>query len=221
MLSYTWSRTIDTSSGWFDAENGIGGRPVQNYHDIDDARGTSSYDIPHIVTWATIWELPFGRGKRWLDDGSAASWIFGNWQLNWMLLARSGQPFSVVAGGDPANLGFTNYARADLVGDPNLDNPTADRWFNVDAFRTPVNAFGNSERNLLRAPAFWNVDLGVQKNVPLGNDRELQIRVEAFNVFNHINMGNPDTNLASVNVGRITGMSGRPRQIQFGMRVAF
>jgi len=220
ILSYTWSRTIDTSSGWFDAENGIGGRPVQNYWDIDDARGTSSYDIPHIVTWATIWELPFGRGKRWLNEGSA-SWILGNWQLNWMLLARSGQPVTVVAGGDPANLGFTNYSRADLVGDPNMDNPTADRWFNVDAFRAPVNAFGNSERNLLRAPAFWNVDLGVQKNIPIGNDRELQLRVEAFNVFNHINMGNPDSNLASVNVGRITGMSGRPRQIQFGMRVVF
>jgi outer membrane receptor protein involved in Fe transport len=220
ILSYTWSKTIDTSSGWFDAEGGIGGRPVQNYWDIDDARGTSSYDIPHIVTWATVWELPLGRGKRWLDDG-AASWILGNWQLNWMLLARSGQPMTVIAGGDPANLGFSNYARADLVGDPKLDNPTPERWFNVAAFANPVNAFGNSERNILRAPGFWNVDLGVQKNVPFGSGRELQLRVEAFNVFNHINLGNPDVNLASVNVGRITNMSGRPRQIQFGLRLVY
>ena len=55
MFSYTWSRSIDTSSGWFNAENGIGGGAgVQNYHDIDSNRAVSSYDVPHIVTWATV-----------------------------------------------------------------------------------------------------------------------------------------------------------------------
>jgi hypothetical protein len=222
LFSYTYSRTIDTSSGWFDAENGIGGRPVQNYWDIDDARGLSSYDIPHIVTWATIWELPFGRGKRWLNQG-AASWILGNWQLNWMLLARSGQPITITAGGDPANLGYSNYARASLVpgANPELDNPTPDKWFNTGAFVAPVDSFGNSERNLLRAPSFWNVDLGLQKNIPAGKGREVQVRLEAFNVFNHINDGNPTVDMTNANFGRITGMSSRPRQLQLGVRLAF
>jgi hypothetical protein len=59
MLSYTWSHSVDTSSGWFAAENGIGGGGVvQNYWDIDDARGVSAYDVPHILTWATIWGSP-------------------------------------------------------------------------------------------------------------------------------------------------------------------
>jgi hypothetical protein len=220
MLSYTWSRTIDTSSGWFDAEGGIGGRPVQNYWDIDDARATSAYDIPHILTWASTWELPFGQGKRWLTDGFASK-ILGNWQVSWILLARSGQPMAVTAGGDPANLGFSNYARADLVGDPELSDPTPDRWFNTAAFAAPVNAFGNSERNILRAPSYWNVDLTLQKNVPLGSERQLEFRVEAFNVFNHINDGNPNVDITNANFGRITGMSGRPRQIQFGLRLAY
>jgi hypothetical protein len=220
MLSYTWSRSVDTSSGWFDAEGGIGGRPVQNYWDIDDARATSSYDIPHILTWASIWELPFGRGKRWLNDG-ALSWVLGNWQLSWMLLARSGQPMTVTAGGDPANLGFSNYSRADLVGDPHLDDPTAAMWFNTAAFAAPVNAFGNSDRNLLRAPSFWNVDLTVQKNIPFGNGRQVELRVEAFNVFNHINDGNPTVDLTSANFGTITGMASRPRQVQFGLRLVY
>ena len=220
MLSYTWSRTVDTSSGWFDAEGGIGGRPVQNYWDIDDARGTSSYDIPHILTWASVWELPFGRGKRWLNDGTA-SWILGNWQVSWMLLARSGQPMTVTAGGDPANLGFSNYSRADLVGDPGLDDPTADMWFNTAAFAAPVNAFGNSDRNILRAPSFWNVDLTLQKNIPLGRGRQLELRAEAFNVFNHINDGNPNVDITNANFGRITGMASRPRQVQFGLRFVY
>jgi hypothetical protein len=222
LFSYTYSRSIDTSSGWFDAENGIGGRPVQNYWDMDDARGISSYDIPHIVTWATIWELPFGRGKRWLNQG-ASSWILGNWQLNWMLLARSGQPMSITAGGDPANLGFSNYSRASLVPgqDPELDNPTPNKWFNTAAFVTPVNSFGDSKRNLLRAPSFWNVDMGLQKNIPAGKGREVQIRLEAFNVFNHINEGNPTVDMTNANFGRITSMSSRPRQMQLGIRLAF
>src|SRR4029453_7651093 len=76
MLSYTYSRSNDTSSGWFNAENGIGGGgTVQNWYDMDNARGTSSYDIPHLLTWATVWELPFGNGKRWLHGGGAATWL--------------------------------------------------------------------------------------------------------------------------------------------------
>jgi hypothetical protein len=223
MLSYTWSRTIDTSSGWFDAEGGIGGRPVQNYWDIDDARALSSYDVPHIVTWASIWELPLGRGKRWLDSGPA-SWLLGNWQVSWMLLARSGQPMTVVAPGDPANLGFSGYARASLVPgqDPELDDPTADKWFNTAAFTTPVNSFGDSDRNILRAPSFWNVDMVLQKSVPFGKGRELQLRLEAFNVFNHINEGNPASlEVGNANFGRITSMASRPRHLQLGLRLVY
>ena len=222
-LSYTFSKTEDTSSGWFNVENGIGGGAggVQNYWDIDSNRARSGYDIPHIVTWSTVWELPFGRGKHWMQDGPL-SWVLGNWQLNSMLLARSGQPFTVTAGGDPANIGQTNYARADLIGKPQVEGPTAERWFNVDAFAAPVNAFGNSERNLLRAPAFWNVDVGLQRNLRVGGTRDLQIRIEAFNVFNHINLGNPGVAVDNrASFGRITSMSGRPRQLQFGARLVF
>jgi hypothetical protein len=224
LFSYTYSQSIDTSSGWFGVENGIGGgATVQNYHDIDDARGLSGYDIPHILTWATIWELPFGRDKRWLNQGGAAAWILGDWQLNWMLMARSGQPLTITAPGDPANLGHSNYARVNLVPgqNPELDNPTPDRWFNTAAFVAPVNSFGDSERGVLRAPSFWNVDMALQKSIPAGKDREVQVRLEAFNVFNHINDGNPNTDVSNANFGRITGMSSRPRQLQLGLRLVF
>jgi hypothetical protein len=224
MLSYTYSRSVDTSSGWFGAENGIGGSAnVQNYWDIDSNRALSSYDVPHILTWATIWELPVGRGKRWLSDGPA-SWVLGNWQLNWFLLARSGAPFTPFVGGDPANIGVTNYSRPNLVGDPNLDDPTVDRFFNVAAFAVPVNQFGDARRSSLRGPGFWNVDLGLQKNISIGGRREVQVRVEAFNVFNHINWALTN-NFAAIDnaatAGKITSMAGRPRQIQFGLRLVY
>ena len=222
LFSYTWSRSIDTSSGWFNAEGGIGGgATVQNYHDIEGNKALSSYDVPHIVTWAAIWELPFGSNKRWLREGPAAA-IFGGWQLNTFLLARSGQPFTPTVGGDPANLGHTGYARPNLVGDPKLDNPTADRWFNPAAFAIPVNSFGNAGRNILRAPGFWNVDLGVQRNIRTGANKNLMIRLEAFNVFNHINLGNPAVAIDNpATVGRITSMVGTPRQLQLSVRFAY
>jgi hypothetical protein len=224
MLSYTLSRSVDTSSGWFGAENGIGGSAnVQNYWDVDSNRAVSSYDVPHLLTWATVWELPVGRGKRWLNSG-AASWILGNWQLNWFLLARSGTPFTPWVGGDPANIGVTNYSRPNLVGDPKLDEPTVDRFFNVAAFAVPVNQFGDVERNSLRGPGYWNVDLGLQKNIPLGGTRELQVRIEAFNVFNHINWALTN-NFAAIDnaatAGKVTSMAGRPRQLQLGFRLVY
>ena len=220
-LSYTFSKTVDTSSGWFNAENGIGGGAhVQNYHDLDDARADSSYDVPHLLTWGTVWELPAGHGKRWLSEGPA-SWVLGNWQLNSMLLARSGQPYTLTVGGDPANIGVSGYARPNLVGDPEVADPSDERWFDRTAFAIPVNSFGNSERNAYRAPAFWNIDLGLQKNIPLPDNRRLELRIEVFNALNHINLGNPDVRIDQPTAGRITSMNGIPRQVQFGVRLVY
>ena len=222
IVSYTFSRSIDTSSGWFNAEGGIGGgATVQNYHDIEANKALSSYDIPHIFTWATIWELPLGEGKRWMQDGLGAM-ILGRWQVNTFLMARSGQPFTPTVGGDPANLGHTGYARPNLIGDPEVDDPNADRWFNAAAFAIPVNSFGDAGRNILRAPGYWNVDLGLQRNISLGGTKLLSIKVDAFNVFNNINLGNPAVAIDTpATVARITGMSGTPRQIQFGLRLQY
>jgi hypothetical protein len=223
-VAYTWSRSVDTSSGWFGVENGTGGGSgVQNYWDIDSNRAVSSYDVPHIFTWSTIWELPFGRGKRWLQEGML-SYFLGNWQLNWMLLARSGAPFTPTVAGDPANIGVTNYARPNLVGDPHVDDPTVDRFFNAAAFAIPVNSFGDADRNLLRGPGYWNVDVGLQRNIRFAGTWDLQVRVEAFNVFNHINwaISNPFAAIDNpATVGRINSMTGRPRQLQFGARLLF
>lgn len=246
LLSYTWSKSIDTSSGWFNAENGIGGNStVQNYHDRDSNRAVSSYDVPHLLTWGTVWELPFGKGKRWLPTGPA-SWILGNWQANWLLLARSGQPFTLEVGGDPANIrSGQTYSRANLISDPFQAGPvlahpdlrchttisagglaadevrTARTWYNPCAFATPVNSFGNAGRNILRVDDWWNVDFSLFKNVPILENSRLQLRVEAFNIFNHMDLGNPSTRLDQTTPGRITSVSHAPRQLQFGLRYVF
>jgi hypothetical protein len=116
ILSYTFGKSTDVSSGYFNVENGPGGgSSVQNYYDQNSARGVSSFNIRHFVSWATVYELPFGRGKALLSHGPLA-WILGNWQLNYIMQARTGQPYNLAVNGDVANLrgsapNIGNYAR--------------------------------------------------------------------------------------------------------------
>ena len=220
LFNYTWSKSIDdTGSGWFGTENGIGGTGVQDFYDQRSNRAVSSYDIPHLLTAGLIWDIPG-------PSTGAARAVLGGWQLNWLVSARSGQPFTPDLSGDRANIGARsgwNYTRPHLVGNPELSNPDENRWFNADAFAIPQFEYGNAGRNILRAPRLFNADFSLFKSIPLGEQRSLQFRAEAFNVFNKINLGNPATRLDQPNPGRITTVAGhgRPRQLQFGLRFAF
>jgi hypothetical protein len=146
--------------------------------------------------------------------------------MNWLATIRSGQPFTPDVGGDIANLQARaggNYGRPNLVGDPEIANPDENQWFNANAFAVPVLSFGNSGRNILRAPGLFNADFSLFKKIPMGEQRTLEFRAEAFNVFNKINLGNPRTRIDQPTPGRITEVAGasRPRQLQFGLRFAF
>jgi hypothetical protein len=223
LINYTWSKSIDTSSGWFSAENGIGGQTVQDYHHPETYRAVSSYDVPHLFTAGVVWEIPAGRGKQWLASGPA-SWILGDWRVNTTLLARSGQPFTPDVGGDIANIGARsgyNYGRPNLIGNPRLDNPTATKWFDATAFAAPRLQYGNSGRNILRVDDVFNMDFSLFKTIPIRENRELQLRFESFNVFNHMDLGNPRTRVDQPEPGRITSISHLPRQLQFGLRFVF
>jgi len=131
LVSYTWSKSIDVGSGYFNVENGPGGgSTLQNFFDPSTGRGVSAYDIPHFLSWSTVYELPFGDGKRWFRSG-AASWILGNWQTNFIMQARTGQAFNIQVAGDLANLRGNapnapgNYLRPNLLADPYVAGPVA------------------------------------------------------------------------------------------------
>lgn len=222
LVSYTWSKSIDTSSGWFNVEGGVGGSAsVQNFHDRNSNRAVSSYDVPHLLTAAAGWEIPLGTGKRHFHTGVVAR-VLGGWQMNWLVIARSGQPFTVEVGGDRANIGNTQtYVRANIVGDPHAHRPTAEQWFDPGDFAIPDLAFGNSGRNILRTDGVFNADLGLTKRISAGERRHVEIRLEAFNVFNHMDLGEPRTRLDLATPGRVTSISHDPRQLQFGLRFVF
>ena len=112
--------------------------------------------------------------------------------------------------------------RADIVGDPNMSNPSTDRWFNPAAFAVPAPfTYGNSARNMLFGPGIFNWDAALFKNTRLTEKLRLEFRAEFFNILNHPNFGIPASNISvPATVGRISSASD-PRDIQFGMRLVF
>ena len=170
-----------------------------------------------------VYELPFGRGKAYGSDMSGiANHIVGGWQFNGIITASSGQPIGVGIGRDIANIGARSISqRPNLLGDPNIDNPTSDRWFDKSVFFEPAPfTYGNSGRNNIIGPSNQTWTLGFYKNFLIREPHSLQFRVEMFNAFNHVNLNNPTTGFDSVNLGRIFG-SASARQIQFGLKYYF
>src|SRR5262249_27767925 len=159
-------------------------------------RGVSSYDITHFLSWANVYELPFGRGKAWLNSGPA-SWILGGWQANSIFQVRSGAPYNLQVTGDLANIrgGAPNapgtYLRPNLIADPFKPGPvpanpdpncqktisqggraadaahTSLSWFNPCAFGIPSGAFGNLGRNAFRGLSVVKMDLSMFKGFPI------------------------------------------------------
>lgn len=216
LAAYTWSKSMDNgASAWF-------GRPPQDSHHPESSRGPSDYDRTHSMIISSIYELPVGVGKRWLNHG-LTSRVLGAWQANTMTTLQSGAPINLIVRGDVANVGNTvqDYARPNLVGDPRPEHRTNAIWYLPQLFAAPVFGYGNFGRNVLRAAPAYNCDLSLIKSIALTERIRSEIRVEAFNVFNLMNPGTPETNVLSPNAGRVSSISGRPREIQFAMKVSF
>ena len=229
LVSYTWSKAIDTgSSGWFAAENGSGAggsSSLQNYYDPNGSRSVSSYDIPHFLSMSGVWELPFGKGKRYFSQPALASRLLGNWQMNGVVQLRSGQPYNLAVSGDVANIGnsvsWWNYARPNLVGNPQPAHPTTQEWFNPSAFAVPSFSYGNFGRNVLRTPSVADADFSLFKNFLITESTIVSFRAEFFNLFNIQNYGAPNSLIGDPAAGRITSNVIPPRQIQFGLHINF
>ena len=226
LVSYTWSKSIDDASNFFTSA----GDPnfPQNSFNLAAERGRSNFDVRHRLAASYTWALPFGRTKRYLNDDNWVSTVFSGWETAGIITLQSGRPFTVMLLSDIDNsgtgrsiLGFGNNDRPNVIGNPELSNPTTDRWFNTSAFAfSAPGTFGDAGRNILDGPGFQNVNMSLLKNTALGERLNLQFRAEAFNLFNHPNFNLPDNFLGSPTFGRITSARD-PRHIQFGLKLLF
>ncbi len=219
-MAYTWAKSIDIGcSGFFGAE----GCSVQNEFNLNADRGVAANNIGHYFVGSLVYDLPFGRGRKFgADIPRALDHVIGGWQINTLVNFRQGLPYHVTVPGDLANIGNTGYLRANLVGDPNLGNPTPERWINTDAFAAPAAfTFGTLGRNTLRPDNVYRFDISLFKNFKVTERIGVQLRAEAFNAFNSTMFDKPDSNLVSARFGLVTGTQVPPREFQMGLKILF
>ncbi len=223
--AYTWSHAISQTAELFVA--GDNGGP-QDISCFACERGSSSNDTRHRLVNSYMINLPFGKGKRFLNRSGFLDALFGGWQMTGILSLQTGQYYDLTIANATAELGTNGVGawRPNVIGDHRLPSPTPNLWLNPDAFEIPRDSsgsptFGNLGRNALQEDGIFNWDVGLMKNFQLTERFRLQFRWEVFNVTNHPSYGTPNTNFSSPDVGKITSTLGLPRQQQLGVRFSF
>jgi hypothetical protein len=233
--AYTYSKSIDESQEHL-ASGGTGSF-TQNNRDLRERRGPSDFDVRHRFVASYIYELPFGKGRSYLNSG-ALSEILGGWRISGLANIRSGRPFTARAGGNDTIIGGPRSAGvsafADCLRDGSLSGSsrTIDRWFDPTAYAVPsalnptTNSvqprLGNCGRNTLRGPGITNFDFSLARSFAyFGEGRDLELRWEVFNMLNTPQFGLPERNISSTAVGRITSLAGDPRVMQLALKFNF
>ena len=224
--AFTWSKTTDDSCGNLDT------CAPQLYTDYAIEHGLSNQDVDYVFSPSVIYELPFGRGKRFGGNVSRlVDYAIGGWQVNAIYALQGGTPFSITASGNPSS------TRADLVGKPVIHPGSITNYVEPGAFAVPAShqviiggnaqtiflAPGSSGRDMVRGPGFSNMDFAMFKNVPFTERIRGQFRVQAYNLTNTPHFGNPfDTNLRDGHIGQINGvLTNSWRQVELAMRITF
>jgi hypothetical protein len=190
-------------------------------------------EVPHNLSVNALYELPFGAGKHWGNSGGGLARALGGWQVNGLVLAHSGRPYTVTLGAvTRSETGWTTNQRPDAVTGidhvGNINGPSG--WLNPAAFSNPAaGTFGALGRNTERGPYFVQVDASLFKNVQLGGTQKVQLRVEIYNVVNRLQLpAAPNANfLAPASFGQFFNTFGRTegfgtsRQIQLAVRYLF
>jgi hypothetical protein len=211
--AYTWGKAIDLNS------DNDGNVTLTNVYDPQYNRGPADYDVTHTFSSNWIYELPWARDR-----------FYGGWQLSGILYLRSGLPFTPSQNQNVLSTGTGN--RPNRICDGRLSNPTIDKWFDASCFASPADptgTYGDAGRNILRGPGQFNIDASLIKRTKIAR-LDTEFRVEAFNVLNHPQFGQPNGNINSSGVGQITTMLANPscalcgtteRQIQLAVKVMF
>ncbi|HKP73434.1 MAG TPA: TonB-dependent receptor, partial [Pyrinomonadaceae bacterium] len=226
LSSYTYAKSLDDASNFFTSA----GDPnfPQDSLNLRAERARSNFDVRHRLSVSYSYELPFGAGRDYLNNDGMLTTLLSGFQLNGIVTLQSGRPFTVAllqeidnSNTGRSTLGFGANDRPNVTGDPVLGQRTPEQWFNTSAFAFPAfGTFGNSGRNILDGPSYKNVNASLLKNTRLGERFNLQLRLEAFNLFNHPNFNLPDNFLGSPTFGQI--LSARdPRHLQFGAKLLF
>jgi hypothetical protein len=215
--AYTWSHAIDNGGP------SQGGSGIQNDNNLRAERGNAVWDYRHRWVNSYSYELPFGNGKAFLSGVSGiASHLISGWQVAGISTFSTGQSFDPIVPGDISLSGGT-FVRPNRICDGMLPRGqrTPQNWINPACFVTPpTGTFGNSGRNVMKAPGMNNWDLTLMKNIRIGETQKLEFRAEFFDAFNQTHFGVPENRVNQPTFGSlITASDGR--DIQFGLKYSF
>ena len=229
--NYTWSKSMDMNSGLTGAQANNQAQMVMDRNNLRRDWGPSALNAAHQASISGSYELPFGRGKRWLASaGGFEGKVVGGWQFNAITTLLSGFPFTPQIGANRSGDGDTR----------NPDRPTpnlsfsgpiivgsANEWYNPNAFVRPAaGTYGALGRSVFSGPGLAALDVSLFKDTAISERFHLQFRSEFFNALNHTNLGTPNaivfsgTNISS-SAGLITSTATTSRQIQFGLKLIF
>jgi len=223
---YTFSKAID-----YGENEGAVFHPFPT--DWQNNKALAGFDRTHNVQVYGVYELPFGRTKRWAQRG-IANILAGGWQLSWIMSVYSGVPLTITTNVNPSNaLGSTNtpdlIGPIVILGNVQANNPATGGFANCAATDSTCHYFqassfaqvpaasatqaryGTAGRNILRGPGFFDLDTALLRDFPITERLRFQFRVSAFALTNTPNFGNPQTNISQSNFGVITGTASGPQ----------
>ncbi|MBV9085477.1 MAG: TonB-dependent receptor, partial [Acidobacteriaceae bacterium] len=218
LANYTFSKSIDTLS---DDPTSISNVSLVNSNNAALDRAVSNFNTPHVFSFSWVWQTPSWNRIGWMGNE-----VFGGWKLAGLMTARSGQPLNILSGVD-TNVDGNNNDRPNLVGDPYLSSDRAraaviSQYFNTAAFaRLPAGQlYGTLGRNAIYGPKAVNWNVSAFKDFAIAERAHIEFRTDFFNIFNEVNLNNPNLTVGTANFGRITSAAA-PRILQFGLKLRF
>ena len=230
-LAYTWSKSIDDTAEELSVYGSNAFDQITNNQ--ISWRGPSDFDVPQRVVFSWVYEMPFGKGKRFLSSG-VLSKILGGFQAAGSYSYAAGRPFTAYDSANNSSIDIgEEQALPNVIGTPVMPE-TVTCWFydsanpgckgitGSNAFSLPApGVFGNSGRNTLRGPALEDLDVSISRNFTITERIRLQFRAEAFNLTNTVAFGLPNANVSGGSPGVITSLAADPRIMQFALRLTF
>jgi hypothetical protein len=220
LAAYTYSKAF--TNGLTQEITGDPGQtyyPLKTYPNAD--KGLGSSDLRQNFTLSYVYQLPFGKGQKFLSDLHGVSEaLIGGWQVNGITLAHTGFPLGMTMATNQSGNGIGN--RPNHICDGKLSNPTVHEWFDITCFAAPaVGTLGNAARTTLYGPGQVNFDVSVFKRFHITENGNLEFRSEFFNIGNHSQFQTPAMSYGASTFGTITATVNQARQVQFALKYLF
>ena len=215
IAAYTWSKAFT---------NGEGGYNFSDNYNVRNDHGPATFDRTQAFTLIHNWELPFGKGRKYLSNTSrAVDAVAGGWRFSGITTLYSGIAFTPTISNAPSVNADFNYYRPDQIGNPSVSNQSASLWFDPAAYTAPQAPYrnGTAGKGSLRGPGLAVLNLSLSKEFVIAESKTVEFRWENFNALNHVNLGSPNTAVDVSGAGQITSVANPMRQMQLGLHFRF